>query len=51
MLRNDPKKGLHDVRSFIGPCNFYRRHMHKFTHSLPTDVIKKTNPWRWTDKE
>ena len=21
----DPKKGLHDVRSFIGACNFYRR--------------------------
>ena len=23
----DPEKGLHDVRSFIGACNFYRRHI------------------------
>ena len=50
---DDPKKGLHDVRSFIGACKFYRRHIHNFTYlSAPlTDLIKKTNPWRWTDKE
>ena len=24
-IRDDPKKGLHDVRSFVGACNFYRR--------------------------
>ena len=23
-IRDDPKKGLHDVRSFVGACNFYR---------------------------
>ena len=52
-IRNDPKKGLHDVRSFIGACNFYRRHIHNFTYSSAplTDLIKKTNPWRWTDKD
>ena len=52
-IRYDPKKGLHDVRSFIGACNFYRRHIHNFTYSSAplTDLIKKTNPWRWTDKE
>ena len=52
-IRDDPKKGLHDVRSFIGACNFYRRHIHDFTcSSTPlTDLIKKTNPRRWTDKE
>ena len=52
-IRDDPKKGLHDVRSFIGACNFYRRHIHNFTYSSAplTDLIKKTNPWRWTDKE
>ena len=52
-IRDDPKKGLHDVRSFIGACNFYRRHIHNFTYSSAplTDPIKKTNPWRWTDKE
>ena len=50
---DDPKKGLHDVRSFIGACNFYRRHIHNFTYSLAplTDLIKKTNPRRWADKE
>ena len=52
-IRDDPKKGLHDVRSFIGACNFYRRHIHNFLYSSAplTDLIKKTNPWRWTDKE
>ena len=24
-IRDDPKKGLHNVRSFVGACNFYRR--------------------------
>ena len=32
-IRDDPKKGLHDVRSFIGACNFYRRDIHTFTYS------------------
>ena len=47
-IRDDPKKGLHDVRSFIGACNFYRCHIHNFTYSSAplTDPIKKTNPWR-----
>ena len=52
-IRDDPRSGPHDVRSFIGACNFYRRHMHNFTYSsapLP-DLKKKNNPWRWTDKE
>ena len=52
-IRNDPKKGLHDIRSFIGACNLYGRHIHNFTYSsaLLTDHTKGTNPWRWTDKE
>ena len=52
-MRNDPKKGLHNVRSFIGACNFYRSRIHNFTYSSAplTDLIKKTNLWRWTDKE
>ena len=28
-IRDDPKKSLHDVRSLISACNFYRRHIHK----------------------
>ena len=52
-MRDDPKKDLHNVPSFIGACNFYRRHIHNFTYSLApvSDLIKKTNPWRWTEKE
>ena len=52
-IRDDPKKGLHDVRSLIGACNSSRRHIHNFTYSSAplTDHIKKTNPWRWTAKE
>ena len=43
-IRDDPKKGLHDVRSFVGACNFYRCHIHNFTYSSAplTDLIKKT---------
>ena len=33
----DPKKGLHDVRSFIGACNFYRRHIKNFTYISDPD--------------
>ena len=48
-----PKKDLHDVRSFVGACNFYRRHIHNFTYSSAplTDLIKKTTPWRWTARK
>ena len=52
-MRDDPKKGLHDVRSFMGACNFYRRHIHNFTYSSAplTDLIKRATPWRWTVRE
>ena len=52
-IRDGPKKGLHDVRSFVGVCNFYRRHIHNFTYSSAplTDLIKKPTPWRWTSRE
>ena len=52
-IHDDPKKGLHDVRSFVGACNFYRRHIHNFTYSSAplTDLIKKATPWRWTSRE
>ena len=44
----DPKKGLHDVRSFIGACNFYHRHIKNFIYPCPvlTDLIKKSTTWR-----
>ena len=52
-ISDDPRKGLYDVRNFVGACNFYRRHIHNFTYSSAplTDLIKKTTPWRWTARE
>ena len=49
----DPKKGLHDVRSFIGACNFYRLHIKNFTYTsaVLTDLIKKSTTWRWGPQE
>ena len=49
----DPKEGLHDVRSFIGACNFYRRHIKNFTYTsaILTDRIKKSTPWHWGPQE
>ena len=49
----DPKKGLHDVRSFIGACNFCRRHIKHFTYTsaILTDRIKKSTTWRWGPQE
>ena len=46
--QEEPKKGLHDVRSFIGACNFYRRHIKNFTYTsaILTDLIKKSTTWR-----
>ena len=49
----DPKKRLHDVRSFIGACHFYRRHIKNFTYTsaILTDLIKKSTTWRWGPQE
>ena len=49
----DPKKELHDVRSFFGACNFYGRHIKKFTYTsaILTDLIKKSTIWRWSPQE
>ena len=49
----DPKIGLHYVRSFIGACNFYRRHIKNFTYTsaILTNLIKKSTTWRWSPQE
>ena len=51
--QEDPKKGRHDVRSFIGACNFYRRHIRNFTYTraILTDLIKKSTSWHWRPQE
>ena len=52
-IRHDPNKGLHELRSFVGASNFYRRPIRKFTHtSAPlTDLIKKNTPGMWSTKQ
>ena len=52
-IRDDSKKGLHNLGSFEGACNLYRRHIHNFTYSSAPliDLIKETTPWRWTARE
>ena len=49
-IHDDSKKGLYNVRSFVVPCNFHRRHIQNFTCSPAplTDLIKKSTPWIWT---
>ena len=43
----DPKKALHDVRSFIGACNVYRCHIKNFTFTCAIlgNLIKKSTIW------
>ena len=45
----DPKRALHDVRSFMGACNFSRRNITNFTYTsaILTDRIKKSTTWCW----
>ena len=52
-IRDDPKKRLHDVRSFVGACNFYGCQIHNFTYSSAplTDLIKNTTPWSAREEE
>ena len=53
VLHEDPKKGLHDVPSFTGACNFSRRHIQNFTYTsaILTDLIKRSTTWRWGPQE
>ena len=46
--QEDSKKGLHDVRSFIGTCNFYRRHITNLTYTsaILTNLNNKSTTWR-----
>ena len=45
---DDPRRELYDVRSFIGACKFYCRHIKNFTYTsaILTDLIKKSTTWR-----
>ena len=51
--REDPEKGLHDVRSLIRACTFYRRHIKSLTYTsaIVKDLIKKSTTWHWGPQE
>ena len=53
LRHEDAKKGLHHVRSFVGMCNFYRRHIKNFTYTsaIRMGLIKKTTTRRWAPQE
>ena len=42
-------KSLKDLRTFLGACNFYRRHVKNFTFSsaVLTDLLKKNARFHW----
>ena len=44
----DPSRGIHYVRTFIGLCSFYRRYMKNFTYTsaILKDLIKKSTTLR-----
>ena len=41
---------LKTLQSFLGACNFYRRHVPNFTYSsaILTDLTRKNRKWEWT---
>ena len=45
--------GIKDIRSFLGACKFYRRHVPNFTYSshLLTDLTKKDKKCHWGEEE
>ena len=49
----EPKKGLHDVRSFLRACNLDRRHINNFTYTstILTALNKKSTTWHWGPQE
>ncbi|KAL0414003.1 UNVERIFIED_CONTAM: putative mitochondrial protein [Sesamum radiatum] len=60
-IRMDPKKvqaieewqppsDVHDLRSFLGLANYYRRFLKSYSEiARPmTDLLKKTETWNWT---
>ncbi|KAJ9513012.1 hypothetical protein QJQ45_029213 [Haematococcus lacustris] len=50
-IQPDPTK--HQLRSFLGTANYYRRLLHHHAHRvLPlTDLLRDEQPWRWGEAE
>ena len=53
IIKGNPKQGVKSVRSFIGACNFYHRHIRNFTYTSArlTDLTKKGATWVWGPEE
>ena len=47
MIRDKKTRGAKDIRSFLGACNVYGRHVPKFTYSSHsfTDLTKEEKKW------
>ncbi|KAJ9505948.1 hypothetical protein QJQ45_002738 [Haematococcus lacustris] len=52
-IQPDPTKDKHQLRSFLGTANYYRRLLHHHAHRvLPlTDLLRDEQPWRWGEAE
>ena len=49
----DPKKRLHDLRTFIEARELCRCHIKNFTYtiSILMDLIRKSTMWHWGSQE
>jgi hypothetical protein len=49
MVAAKPPNTVQEVRSWLGALNFYRRHIHNFTHSsaLLSGLTRKGEVWKW----
>ena len=50
---DDKTRGVKDIPSFAGACNFFRRCVPNFTHSshLLRDLRKKVKKWHWGEEK
>src|SRR5918912_1106670 len=48
-----PLKNVHDVRCFLGMCNYYRRFIERYAHIVApiTKLLRKDTKWKWTESQ
>ena len=51
-LKNAQVRNSRELASFLGACNFFRRHIRNFTATSAelSDLTKKNSKWEWTDR-